>query len=76
MEGSDYETAIDLLERARAQVQHCQNRVPLVVSLVISPNRFSATCRNRLLSLLNRCRDGNLIIFPSQSSSGFVKPYM
>ena len=35
MESSNYESAIDLFERARAQVQHCQNRLPLVVSLVI-----------------------------------------
>ena len=76
MEGSDYETAIDLLERARAQVQHGPNRLPLVVSLVIPPNRSTATRRNRSLSLLNRCRDGNLIIFPSQSGSAFVKPYL
>ena len=76
MQGSDYETAISLLERARAKVKHCQNRLPLVVSLVISPNRSSATCRNRSLSLLNRCRDGILIIFPSQSGSAFVKPYV
>ena len=52
MESSDYESAIDLLKRARAQVRHCQNRLPLVVSLVISPNRSSATCRHRSLSFL------------------------
>ena len=52
MESNDYESAIDLLERARAQVQHCQNRLPLVVSLVIPPNRSIATCRNRSLSPL------------------------
>ncbi|KAN0087900.1 hypothetical protein V8E55_006521 [Tylopilus felleus] len=34
MESSNYESAIDLFERARAQVQHCQNRLPLVVSLM------------------------------------------
>ena len=52
MESSDYECVIDLLERARAQVQHCQNRLPLVVSLVISLDRSSAMCRNRSLSPL------------------------
>ena len=51
-ERKEYEDAIRLFERARAQVQHGQNRLPLVVSLVISPNRSSATCRNRSLSLL------------------------
>ena len=51
-EHKEYEDAIRLFERARAQVQHGQNRQPLVVSLVISLNRSSATCRNRLLSPL------------------------
>ena len=37
MESSDYESAIDLLERARAHVQHGQDQLPLVVSLVIFP---------------------------------------
>ena len=37
MESGDYESAIDLFERAHAQVQHCQNRLPLVVSLVNFP---------------------------------------
>ena len=52
MESSDYESAIDFFKRARAQVQNYWNRLPLVVSLVISPNRSSATCRNRSLSPL------------------------
>ena len=56
MESNDYESAINLFERARAQVQHCQNRLPLVVSLVISPNRSGAMCRNRSLSLLTDVR--------------------
>ena len=51
-ERKEYEHAIRLFERARARVQHGQNRLPLVVSLVISPNRSSATCRNCSLSLL------------------------
>ena len=51
-ESDNYESAIDLFERAHSQVRHCQNRLPLVVSLVISPNRSSATCRNRSLPLL------------------------
>ena len=51
IESSDYESAIDLLERARAHVQPGQDRLPLVVSLVLSTNRSSATCRNRSLSL-------------------------
>ena len=52
MEHKEYESAIDLLERARAQEQHYQNPLPLMVSLVISPNWSSATRRNRSLSLL------------------------
>ena len=52
MQSSDYESAIDLFERARGHVQNCQNRLPLVVSLVISPNRSSATCRNHSPSSL------------------------
>ena len=51
-EGKEYDDAIRLFERARARVQHGQNRPPLVVSLVISPNRSSATSRNRSLLLL------------------------
>ena len=34
-ERKEYEHAIRLFERARAGVQHGQNRLPLVVSLVI-----------------------------------------
>ena len=37
MESSDCKSAVDLFERARARTQHCQNRLPLVVSLVIGP---------------------------------------
>ena len=51
-ENKEYEHAIRLFKRARARVQHGQNRLPLVVSLVISPNRSRTTCRNRSLSLL------------------------
>ena len=35
-ERKEYEHAIPLFELARARVQHGQNRLPLVVSLVIS----------------------------------------
>ena len=76
MESSNYESAIDLFERARAQEQHCQHRLPLVVSLVISPNQSSVTCQNRSPIASDRCRHGNLIIFTSQSGSAFVKPYI
>ena len=51
-ERKEYEHAIRLFERARARVQHGQNRLPLVVSLVITPNHSSAMCRNCSLSLL------------------------
>ena len=34
-ERKEYEHAIRLFERARPRVQHGQNRVPLVVSLVV-----------------------------------------
>ena len=51
-ERKEYEHAMRLFERARAWVQHGQNRLPFVVSLVISPGRFSTTCRNRSRSLL------------------------
>ena len=50
-ERKECEDAIRLFERARARVQYCQDRLPLVVSLVISPNQPSATSRNRSLSL-------------------------
>ncbi|KAN0087902.1 hypothetical protein V8E55_006523 [Tylopilus felleus] len=33
-ESDNYESAIDLFERAHSQVRHCQNRLPLVVSLM------------------------------------------
>ena len=39
-ERKEYEDAIPLFKRARARIQHCQNRLPLVVSLVISPDRL------------------------------------
>ena len=45
-EHKEYEHAIRLFECARARVQHDRIRLPLVVLLVISPNRSSATCRN------------------------------
>ena len=51
-ERKEYEHAIQLFELARARVQHGQNQVPLVVSLVISPDQSSAIGRNRSLSLL------------------------
>ena len=51
-ERKEYEHAIPLFERARAPVQHGQNRLPLVVTLVISPNRSSTMCRNCSLSPL------------------------
>ena len=35
MEGSNYESAIDSLERACAQVRRYEDQLPLVVSLVI-----------------------------------------
>ena len=52
MESSDYESAIDLLERARARTQHCQNRLPLVVSLVISPLSVQCDVSKSLTLLL------------------------
>ena len=51
-ERKEYDHAIRLFERVRVRVQGDQNRVPLVVSLVISPDRSRATCGNRSLSFL------------------------
>ena len=52
MESGDYESAIDLFERAHAQVQHCQNQLPLVILLIILLDWSSTMCRNCSCSLL------------------------
>ncbi|KAN0097093.1 hypothetical protein V8E55_001539 [Tylopilus felleus] len=54
MESNDYESAINLFERARAQVQHCQNRLPLVVSLMSGWkfDNLHITVRQRLCEAL------------------------
>ncbi|KAN0078203.1 hypothetical protein V8E55_010260 [Tylopilus felleus] len=54
IESSDYESAIDLLERARAHVQPGQDRLPLVVSLMSGWkfDDFHITVRQRLCEAL------------------------
>ncbi|KAN0087949.1 hypothetical protein V8E55_006570 [Tylopilus felleus] len=54
MESGDYESAIDLFERAHAQVQHCQNRLPLVISLMSGWkfDNLHITVRQRLCEAL------------------------
>ena len=74
MESGDYTGAIQLFERARAQMRPHASQALSVVSLV----SFLMAILQRIehLAILGRYLDGNLTILTSRFDNVFVKPCM
>ena len=74
MESSDYKGAIQLFERARAQMQPHASQALSVVSLV----SFLMAILQRIehLTIFGRYLDGTLTVLTSRFNNVFVKPCM
>ena len=74
MESGDYADAIQLFERARAQMRPHTSQALLLISLV----SFQMAILQRIqhLAILGRYLDGNLTILTLRSDNVFVKPCM